>query len=151
MRFARIVFTIGGVWGLLILSPLYFMFDTIGRQYPPPITHPDMYYGFVGVALVWQVAFLVIATDPVRYRPLMIVATLEKFVYVATLAALYFTGRLVAGVFALAVPDFALGLLFVAAFVKAPPLAVSADRDSSSRSSFASRTSIVSSPSVNVP
>ena len=26
--------------------------------YPPTITHPDFFYGFVGVALVWQLVFL---------------------------------------------------------------------------------------------
>jgi hypothetical protein len=43
MRFAKIVFRVAGVWGILILTPLYFMFDRIGRDYPPPITHPEMY------------------------------------------------------------------------------------------------------------
>ena len=40
MKFAKIVFWIAGIWGVLILTPLYFMFDTIGRQDPPAITHP---------------------------------------------------------------------------------------------------------------
>ena len=43
MRFAQIVFRVAGVWGVVILTPLYFMFDRIGRDYPPPITHPEMY------------------------------------------------------------------------------------------------------------
>ena len=69
MTFARLVFRIAGVWGLLLLAPLYFMFDLIGRQDPPPITHPAFYYGFAGVALAWQIAFFIIAHDPVRFRP----------------------------------------------------------------------------------
>jgi len=40
-RFARVVFTIAGFWGFLIMTPLYFAFDAIGRSYPPPITHPE--------------------------------------------------------------------------------------------------------------
>ncbi len=72
MRFATIVFWVAGIWGLLVLTPLYFMFDLIGRNDPPPITHPGFFYGFVGVGLAWQVAFIIIATDPVRFRPLMI-------------------------------------------------------------------------------
>src|SRR4051812_4613312 len=78
MKFARNVFLIAGVWGLIVLTPLYFTFDLVGRSYPPAITHADFYYGFTGVALVWQVAFLVIASDPARYRPMMVVAVLEK-------------------------------------------------------------------------
>jgi hypothetical protein len=81
MKFAKIVFRIAGIWGLLIITPLYFIFDLIGRKDPPPITHPGFYYGFVGVAFVWQIAFLIISTDPVRFRPLMIAAILEKVAY----------------------------------------------------------------------
>ena len=120
MKFARIVFVVAGVWGFLILTPFYFTFDLVGRTYPPPITHPDLYYGFVGVTLVWQLAFLVIATNPVRYRPLMPVAILEKLVYVATMLILYANGRLAPAQAAVAGPDFVLGVLFVAAFFRTP-------------------------------
>jgi hypothetical protein len=51
MKFAKIVFLIAGIQGLLILAPLYFLERTIGRQAPPAITHPEYFYGFVGVAL----------------------------------------------------------------------------------------------------
>jgi hypothetical protein len=118
MRFARSVFAVAGLWGLVVLTPLYFMFDYVGQQYPPAVTHPDFYYGFVGVALAWQVAFLLIASDAARFRPLMIVAIFEKFGYVATLGALYAQGRLQPGQAAVAIPDFVLGVLFIAAFVR---------------------------------
>jgi hypothetical protein len=118
MRFARFVFFIAGVWGILILTPLYFAFDVIGRQYPPPITHADFYYGFLSVALVWQIAFFVIGSDPGRFRPMMIVAVLEKFGYMATLGALYAQSRMQGRQVALASPDLVLGVLFVVAFVK---------------------------------
>jgi hypothetical protein len=52
MKFAKIVFWVAGIWGLLVLTPLYFMFDLIGRSDSPPITHPGFFYAFVGVALV---------------------------------------------------------------------------------------------------
>ncbi len=94
VRFPRVVFTIAGIWGVLIMTPLYFTFDAIGRAYPPPLTHPDVYYGFVGVTLVWQVAFLVIASDPVRHRTFMLTAVLEKLLYVGTMIALlYWRGQ----------------------------------------------------------
>jgi hypothetical protein len=118
MRFARTVFTIAGIWGLIVLTPLYFLADTVARQYPPAIGHPDFYYGFVGVAIAWQIAFLIIGRDPVRYRPLMLVAMIEKFGYVATLTVLYALGQLQGGQAAVAAPDFVLGLFFVAAFLK---------------------------------
>jgi hypothetical protein len=35
-----------------------------GQNFCPAITRPDFYFGFVGLGLAWQVAFLVIASDP---------------------------------------------------------------------------------------
>src|SRR5712692_10563690 len=94
MKFAKIVFRIAGVWGVLVLTPLYFVFDMIGRLDPPPITHPQFNYGFVGVAMVWQFVFLVIATDPARFRPMIVLSVLEKVGYVATVVVLYLERRL---------------------------------------------------------
>jgi hypothetical protein len=120
-RFARVVFRIAGIWGLLIMTPLYFTFDAVGRAYPPPITHPDLYYGFVDVTLAWQIAFLVIATNPVRYRTIMLAGILEKGLYVATMTTLYLQGQLQPGQAAVVIgPDGVLGLLFVAAFLTTP-------------------------------
>ena len=118
MTFAKTVFFVAGLWGLVVLTPLYFTFDIVGRLYPPPITHPDFYYGFIGVAIVWQICFLVIGRDPVRFRPMMIPAALEKFVYVISLSALYLQGRLAAGQFAVVGPDLVLGVLFIVSFFK---------------------------------
>src|SRR5712691_7809563 len=87
MRFARRVFVTAGIWGLLVVPPLYFLFDTIGRQNPPAITHPEYYYGFTSVTLAWQFAFFVIASDPARFRPLMPPAIAEKLTNVRCGAA----------------------------------------------------------------
>jgi hypothetical protein len=118
MKFSRIVFAIAGIWGILILAPLYFMFDLIGRQDPPPITHPAFYYGFIAVALAWQVAFLIIACDPVRFRSLIIAAILEKFGYGGTFIVLYLQSRLTKGDLVLGCIDLLFGVLFLAAFFK---------------------------------
>ena len=120
MKFGRIVFIIAGVWGIAILTPLYFTYDLVSRSYPPAITHPDFYYGFVGVTLVWQLAFLIIATNPIRYRLVMLAAILEKLVYITTMGTLYLQGQLQLGQAAVAGPDFTLALLFIAAFFKTP-------------------------------
>ena len=63
VKFAKIVYWAAGVWGVLLLAPLYFMFDVIGRQDPPAITHPLFYYGFAGAGLAWQAAFMIIAAS----------------------------------------------------------------------------------------
>ena len=121
MRFAQRVFRIAGFWGVAILTPLYFAYDWIGKQYPPAMTHPDFYFGFIGLALPWQAVFFVIAKDPNRFRPMIIAAVLEKFSYVITVAALFARGRLEGGQLAPAIPDCALGILFIAAFFKTRP------------------------------
>ena len=118
MKFAKIVFWIAGIWGALVLTPLYFIFDLIGRNDPPPITHPGFYYGFVGVALAWQIAFLIIATNPVRFRPLMIACMAEKFSYAMSLTVLYLQHRLHPSDLAFAGADLLFGVLFVVAFLK---------------------------------
>jgi hypothetical protein len=121
MRFAKIVFWIAAIWGTLVLTPLYFMFDLIGRNDPPPITHPGFFYGFVGAALAWQIVFLVIATDPVRYRPLMIPSVLEKISYVAPVIVLVLQGRMHPSDLVFVGSDFVLGVLFVLAYLKTRP------------------------------
>lgn len=118
MKFAKITFLVAAIWGLLELTPLYFMFNVIGRQDPPAITHPAFYYGFLGVALSWQVGFLIIAADPVRLRPIIPAAILEKFTYTATLIVLYAQGRLHASDLPFGVVDLLLGTLFVMAWGK---------------------------------
>jgi hypothetical protein len=120
MRFARVVFAVAGILGLIVLTPGFFTIDMLGQQFPPPVTHPDFYYGFLTVTIAWQVAFLIIATDPVRYRPLMIAAMLEKFPYVAMLLVLYSRGQLAAPQLAAVGVDGTLGVLFVAAYLKTP-------------------------------
>ena len=93
MKFARIVFSVAAVYGLLILLPLYFLRDTIGRSTPPTITHAEFYYGFAGVALLWQLVFVLIATDPARYRPLMLLSVLEKLAYSVPVVILHLRGE----------------------------------------------------------
>lgn len=118
MKFARAVFLIAGILGLIEVVPLYFMFDVIGRQDPPPITHPGFYYGFIGVAVAWQIAFLTISRDPVRLRPVMIAAVIEKLSYVATVFTLYFQRRMHASDLTFGVVDLIFACLFLAAFFK---------------------------------
>jgi hypothetical protein len=120
MKFAKVVFTVAGVWGVLVLAPLYFALDLIGKQTPPAVTHVEYYFGFLGVALVWQFAFFVIGRDPVRYRPIMLPAMAEKFVHVLTMTVLFARGMMTASQLAFNLPDLLLGLLFVAAYLKTP-------------------------------
>jgi hypothetical protein len=120
MKFVKILFRIAAIWGLLTLAPLYFIFDLISRRDPPPITHPTFFYGFVGAALAWQFAFFVIATDPTRYRPLMIPSVFEKFSYGIAVVILVAQGRTRSSDLLFAVMDLLIGALFVTAYLKMP-------------------------------
>jgi hypothetical protein len=121
MKFAKVVFWIAGGWGVLTLTPLYFIFNLIGRQDPPPITHPGFYYGFAGAALAWQFAFFVIGTNPVRFRPMMIPSVVEKLTYGIAVLVLYGQKRISFGDMALGVVDLVFALLFLLAFIKVVP------------------------------
>jgi hypothetical protein len=97
------------------------MFDIISRNDPPPLTHPGFFYGFVGAALAWQVAFFIIAKDPSRHRPLMIPSMFEKFTYGAAVLVLVGQGRMHASDMVFGGVDLVLGILFVIAYLKTPP------------------------------
>jgi hypothetical protein len=118
LRFARIVFRIAGVYGFVVLFPQYFMEQQLGRDYPPPINHPEHFYGFVGVALVWQLAYLLISTDPVRYRPFMILAVLAKASFGIAVYVLFFQNRAPGLVLGFATVDLLLGALFLVAWLR---------------------------------
>ena len=122
-RFARRVFLIAGVYGIVVLLPQYFAEWAV--DLPAPIAQPEQFYGFIGVALAWQVVFLVIARDVQRYRPLMLAGVLEKLSFGVPVIILYAAGRVSAGVLAAGVVDLAFGGLFVLAFVRSREKAAS--------------------------
>ena len=85
------------------------------------------YYGSLGGIVAWQFAFFVIATDPTRYRWMMIPAMMEKLFWVLALTVVYLQGRMTsAEVAGGTTPHALLGVLFVIAFFKTPRKAPSA-------------------------
>lgn len=115
--FAKRVFLIAGLYGLVVLLPQYL----IELGLPAPIAQPEHFYGFVGVALTWQLVFLLVSRDVRRYRPLMLVGVLEKLSFGLPVVILYAADRVSAGVLAAAAIDLALGALFVVAFIASRP------------------------------
>lgn len=118
MRFAKWTYRISGILGLLQIVPAYFIEAKFAREYPPAITHPEFYYGFMGVTLAWQVVFLVIASDPLRFRPLMPVSWIEKSLFPLAIGLLYAQGRTGSEWFPSAALDVVWLVLFVAAWFK---------------------------------
>jgi hypothetical protein len=118
VRFASRVFRGAAIYGVLVLVPQYFLEERIGRDTPPPITHPEYFYGFIGVALAWQLVFFLISRDPVRYRPLMLLALVEKASFGVAAIALFLSSRLSAQMLGAGLIDLVLGALFVIAYVR---------------------------------
>ncbi|OHB27224.1 MAG: hypothetical protein A2790_00745 [Phenylobacterium sp. RIFCSPHIGHO2_01_FULL_69_31] len=122
MTFAKWVFTIGGLWGVLIIGSLFFLEPVIASQ-TGPLSHPDTYYGFAVSTFAMQIGYLVIGRNPAAYRPFMLIGAGGKLAYAGVCWALYAQGRIPVTVPALASPDLLLAALFVAAWFKTKPAA----------------------------
>lgn len=116
MKFAKWVFLLAGIYGVLVVLPQFFLENRVNRDYPPAITHPEYFYGFAGVALAWQVAFLMIASDPARYRPIMLAGVVEKATFGFATIALFLEERLPTTMLVFGLIDLVLGTLFMVAW-----------------------------------
>lgn len=111
--FATRVFRYAGIYGLIVLLPQYLIELGVGPSISLPIQRPEHFYGFIGVAVTWQLVFLTIARDVRRFRPLMIPAILEKLVFGIPVLLLFTNGRVGADVLVFGTIDLFLALLFV--------------------------------------
>ncbi len=115
-QFARRVFFWAGIYGLVTLLPLY-LFESALAEYMQPLTNrPEQYYGFVGVALAWQMAFLLISRDVVRFRPMMLPAIAEKLLFGVPVLYMIANGRVAGDMLAPVLIDLVLAVLFLLAY-----------------------------------
>ena len=112
MRFAKWVFRIAGLYGIVVVAPMLFL----ERQIAPGITYPVFFYAWVSAVLVWQVLFLVLSTDPIGYRTIMLICVLEKATAVIAIPWLYVLGRIGGLWLGVAAVDLVFGVLFLAAY-----------------------------------
>jgi hypothetical protein len=118
--FAKRVFLIAGILGLIILVPQLFLENRINADFPPPITHPEQFYGFTGIAIAWQIMFLIISGDPVRYRPAMLPSVMEKIAFGGTCVVLFLQNRLAQQIFAVSMLDLIWMVLFFISWLRTP-------------------------------
>lgn len=118
MRWIKWLFYLAGIYGVLVLTPLYFKERALAEAGQPAITYPEFFYGFVGVALAWQVAFLIIGGDPVRFRPIILAGIVEKLSFGIAAPILYVQQRVKADMLAAGFLDLVLGVLFMIAWVQ---------------------------------
>lgn len=118
MKFAKYTFLVAGILGLIALVPQYFLLEKNGIDFPPAINHPEYYYGFIGVAVAFQLVFLVISRDPLKYRAMMLPSVAEKFAYGIPCLVLYLQGRLSPVILGAGMIDLLLGVLFIVSYIK---------------------------------
>ena len=117
MQFAKWVFRLAGIYGIVTVAPLYLAEWAIARA-TVPISHPEYFYGFVGLCVVWQIMFLLISRDPSRWRPAMPVALLEKLSFSLPVFALYAAGRVDSSVTVFASIDLVWAALFAVSYIR---------------------------------
>ena len=116
MIFSKRVFFWSGVYGCCLLVPMLFLEQKLGQDFPPASNHPEQYYGFLGVAIAWQIAFILISTNPIQYRLMMLPAIAEKLLSGIPAAWLYLTGRIDEVTTIPFVVDLLIGCLFIAGY-----------------------------------
>jgi hypothetical protein len=120
MRFAKWVFLLAGVSGIVLVVPPYFLEEWAREFDPPPLNHPEYYYGFLGVVLACQLLYLLIASDPPRFRPVMLIGLLGKASFVVAVAVLYARERVSPRWLGFAAFDAIWLVLFVVAYLRTP-------------------------------
>lgn len=110
MRLAKSIFLIAGVFGLLSTVPLLLTENAMG------VKQPEFYYGFVCLNICWQILYLFLSSDPVRYRPMMIPSFLAKASGTIALTSLYLLGRVSTQWILIGAVDGVFALLFVVAY-----------------------------------
>ncbi len=116
MLFARIVFGLAGLTGLAVLVPMFWGIEQVAPEGEAPF-FPVFFYGFVGIAAVFQIVFLMIAYDVARYRFMMLPSVLEKISFAAPLGLLWMNDSLPAEMMPALVMDGSLAVLFAIAFL----------------------------------
>ncbi|HEY0566439.1 MAG TPA: hypothetical protein VGC88_12690 [Terriglobales bacterium] len=118
MRALKSLLAVCGIYGIVVLFPLYFLEGRIGRDNPPAITHPEYFYGFVGIGLVWQLAILLVARDPLRYRSLLGLCVIEKLSFGIAGPVLAIEGRSPQSLVAFGAVDVLMAVAFAYAFLR---------------------------------
>ncbi len=78
IKFAKQLFLGAGIYGALVIAPMFFLENLVSKLDPPAITHAEFYYGFVCTALAWQIVYLMMSRDPIRFRPMLLPAIVSK-------------------------------------------------------------------------
>jgi hypothetical protein len=110
VRFASRVYRWSAIYGAIVLLPTYLL--------PIPDPYKLTQIGFVGLALVFQGLFWIIARDPLRFMPLMPLSLFEKLCFGIPALAFWARGQTDAVTGAFGCIDLLLGVAFAVAFIR---------------------------------
>lgn len=116
MKLAKWTFRTAGIFGLIVMVPILCAEKLIPKIMPPAITHPEFFYGFVILNICWQILYIFLSKDPVRFRPMMIPSFLAKGSGPVALLWLYFQGRISSQWITTTIMDGVFALLFLVSF-----------------------------------
>lgn len=115
VRFARGLYRIAAIYGVIVLLPLYFV--------PLPAPYRLNLVGFAGAALVFQGMFWIIARDPLRFLPLVGLSVFEKLCFGVPALAFWLRGQTDSVTATFGAIDLLLGALFAVAWFRLRRLA----------------------------
>jgi len=115
MKIARWIFLVAGILGLLPLAPIFYELARGGQDILPDDGSMGLFiYIFFALYVFWQVFYFFLAANPVRFRPVMILAFFVCAVTPFNTLWLYFYGMRIWQVVIIA--SLAFALLFLVAF-----------------------------------
>jgi hypothetical protein len=112
MKFAKWVFRIAGIIGIITVAPMLFL----ENYFAPNINHPLFFYGFVCLDLIWQILYLLLSTNPARYRLMMLPSFLAKFSGVIAITWLVLQQRASVNMIPTIIIDFIFSILFLVSY-----------------------------------
>jgi hypothetical protein len=115
MKLARWVFLIAGIFGLIPVVPLVYTTMVKGEAILPDFASMGSFFSVsVFQYVCWQISYIILARDPVRFRSMIILAFFVEITAPLNPLWLFLYGfRLWISI---AVVDFLLAILFVVAF-----------------------------------
>ena len=112
MKFAKWILVLAGMVGMISLFPLYFKEHTIA----PDLMYPVFYYGFISINIIWQLMYIYISHDPVKFRPIIFFGFMVKIIGAISIFFLIIQDRAEYWWIAIALVDFIFSILFLVSF-----------------------------------
>jgi len=116
MGLARLVYLVAGLWGLIVIPLGYASYLSGADPSLSSVARPEIVHGFFLITLPWQLLFLLMSRDPLRYNAVMPLTVLEKLPFAAITLALFTKGQASSVMGFFAAMDGLFGVLFAISY-----------------------------------